>query len=285
MSDAPAKAALLDVRAEHDFVLGHAADAANIPLESLAISSHELPARTALIRITDSDPARAETAREILSRRGNPVEVVPLASLNLSTTGPASVRLWSPNPFLVEAFAELPLARYSQFSLPRYAGGGGVPVAGEIRRALDVACGTGRDAVWLALQGLKVDAIDHLPDALERAASLAHRNGVSVNAIQKDIEADPTLPDGYDLVCVFRYLHRSLWLALRNAIKPGGFIVYETFHMRTREAGGRPSSPDYLLQTGELTAAFEGFEILISRDATERDGRYFSSLLARKKPV
>jgi tellurite methyltransferase len=165
----------------------------------------------------------------------------------------------------------------------------GVPGAGEITssapRALDVACGTGRDAVWLALKGMQVDAIDHLPDALERATSLARRNRVTINPIQKDIEADPTLPTGYDLVGVFRYLHRPLWPALRNAVIPGGYIIYETFHTRTREAGGRPSSPDHLLQTGELAAAFEGFEILVSHDCVERDGRYFSSLLARKMPV
>jgi tellurite methyltransferase len=165
----------------------------------------------------------------------------------------------------------------------------GIPVAGEntpsAARALDVACGTGRDAVWLALQGMDVDAIDHLPDALERATSLARRNRVTLNPIEKDIELDPTLPTGYDLVCVFRYLHRPLWPALRDAVNPGGYIIYETFHTRTCEAGGRPSSPDHLLQTGELSAAFDGFEILIARDATERGGRYFSSLLARKMPV
>jgi len=46
--------------------------------------------------------------------------------------------------------------------------------------------------------------------------------------------------------------------------------------------GGRPSSPEHLLENGELAAAFSGFEILISRDAIERDGRYFSSILARR---
>lgn len=256
---------LLDVRLESDFAVGHAPSAANIPLEELATSSHELPPASAPIRVTDADPDRARAASEILTRRGHRVEVIPLASLDASITGPATIRLWSANAFLVEALAHIQLP-----SDPH---------------ALDVACGSGRDAVWLALQGMRVDAIDHLPDALAKATALARRNRVAINPIQKDIEADPTLPTGYDLVCVFRYLHRPLWPALQRALNPGGYIVCETFHARTRETGGRPSSPDHLLQTGELSAAFADFEILMARDAVERDGRYFSSLLARKKVV
>lgn len=255
--------ALLDVRSEAGFAAQHAPDAANIPVEELARSSHELPPASCPLRVTDSDVARATAASEILARRGHQVELAPLASLDLSATGPATVRLWSPNSFLIEAFEHIPT------------GLGG--------RALDVACGSGRDAVWLAMQEMHVDAIDHLPDALDRANALARRNRVSIETIRKDIEAGPELPTGYDLVCVFRYLHRPLWRALKTAINPGGYIIYETFHARTRESGGRPSSPDHLLQTGELAAAFADFDVLISRDEVERDGRYFSSLLARRK--
>jgi tellurite methyltransferase len=262
VNQSPSSIALLDVRAEADFQIAHAPDAANIPLEQLAASSHELPSASKPLRVTDADPTRAVAASEILARRGHRVEAISLASLDLSATGPATVRLWSPNPFLIEAFHRSTISQGA--------------------RALDVACGSGRDAVWLALQGMRVDAIDHLPDALQRAESLGRRNRVPINAIQKDVEADPTLPTGYDLVCVFRYLHRPLWPAIRNAVTIGGHIIYETFHSRTREAGGRPSSPDHLLETGELAAAFDGFDILISRDAVERDGRYFSSLLARR---
>jgi tellurite methyltransferase len=256
-------APLLDVRSEADFATGHAADAANIPLEELPISSHELPPGSTELRVTDSIEKRATLAAEILGRRGHRVSIILFASVDRSATGPSTTRLWSPNAFLVEAFEGIRLS----------------PGA----RVLDVACGSGRDAVWLAMQGLRVDAIDYLPDALERAQALARRNRVSINTIRKDIEADPTLPTGYDLVCVFRYLHRPLWPTLRQAPKPGGHIIYETFHVRTRDIAGRPGSPDHLLQTGELAAAFADFDILISRDEVERDGRYFSSLLACRK--
>jgi SAM-dependent methyltransferase len=151
------------------------------------------------------------------------------------------------------------------------------------RRALDVACGSGRDAVYLALEGWDVEATDVLPDALGRAEDLARRSGVSIRTFVRDLECQSMLPQSrYDLVTVFRFLHRGLFPALRDAVASGGFIAYETFHERNRETGRRPCSPQHLLASGELGKAFDGWEILLARDAVEQDGRYYSSLLARK---
>jgi hypothetical protein len=106
---------------------------------------------------------------------------------------------------------------------------------------------------------------------------------VTIRTEARDLEGDPSLPRGrYDLVTVFRYLQRGLFPSLRGAVAPGGYIVYETFHDRNRQTGRRPHSPDHLLGTGELAGAFAGFDVLIARDAVERDGRFFSHLLARR---
>src|SRR6185312_6658707 len=115
-------------------------------------------------------------------------------------------------------------------------------------------------------------------------ADLASRSGVEVGRIEHDLERDNTLPDRLtaQIATVFRYLHRPLFPALCRVVQPGGFVIYETFHERNRETGQRPSSPHHLLQTGELPGHFPNFEILIFRDGWEREGRYFSSLLARK---
>lgn len=191
--------------------------------------------------------------------------ILDLNPARLIETGASRARLWEPNPFLIEAVGRMAAAGQT---------------AGT---ALDVACGSGRDAVYLALRGYEVEAIDVLPDALKRADDLARRSGVCLRTRVHDLERQPLLPnDRWQLLVVFRFLQRSLFPALRDAIRPGGYVVYETFHERTRQTGRRPQSPDHLLCTGELGRAFEGFEFLILREAYEREGRYLSCLLARK---
>jgi len=261
---------LVDVRAEADFLLAHAPRAAGIPLEELAGRTHELPPREARVCVTDADPRRAEEAAAFLRLRGHAVTVVGWDAAAATESGPSHLCLWRPNPFLVEAVERIGGER---------AGG----ARANPRRALDLACGCGRDAVWLALQGYQVDAIDVLPDALRRTEDLARRSGVRVHTAPQDLERQPNLGRGcYYLVTVFRFLHRDLIPAIREAVAPGGYVAYQTFHERNRETGRRPLSPEHLLQTGELARAFGGFEVLIARDAVEREGRFFSAILARR---
>jgi SAM-dependent methyltransferase len=257
---------LLDVRPEGEFHTAHASGAASIALEDLSLRTHELPPADQPLRVTDADPARARAAAEFLCRRGHSVRTIPFEAMTLVESGPSRVRLWRANPFLVESLGRI------RFDLAR-----------KPWRALDVACGSGRDAVCLALHGYNVLAVDLLPDALDRAGDLARRSGVTISTAAMDVESGPSLPAGsYDLVTVFRFLHRPLWPLLRQAVAPGGLICYETFHEQNRTTGRRPNDPAHLLSTGELTAAFSEFEILIARDAVEREGRFFSSLLARR---
>lgn len=260
---------LLDVRRAADYLAGHPANAANIPLEELSVRPHELPSPEERLFVVDSDEHRAAEAAAILRERGREAVVVPWAEVSQElVTGPVRRRLWRANPFLIES---LELISASD------------PASRAGRRAIDVACGTGRDAVHLALNGFAVDAMDWLPDALERAADLARRNGVSLQTIQRDVEADPSLPVAtYDVVHVARFLHRPLLPALAAAVKPGGWLVYETFHERNRETGRRPTRPEHLLRTGELREAFHTLEPMIVRDEVRRDGRWFSQFLGRR---
>ncbi|HEY2588562.1 MAG TPA: methyltransferase domain-containing protein [Tepidisphaeraceae bacterium] len=260
---------LLDVRAEADFLAGHLQGAVSIPLEELPARTHELPAASAPLRVADADPTRAARAADFLRTRGHPVDLVPWEPLLAVEPGRSRSMLWRPNPFLVEA-----LARIEPQATDR---------PSNARRAMDVACGNGRDAVYLAMQGYDVLAVDLLPDALERAADLARRCGVGLHTLAMDVERGPSLPAGpFDLVTVFRFLHRPFFPLLREAIAPGGYVICETFHERNLATGRRPQNAAHLLKTGELAEAFAGFEILTTRDAVEREERFFSSLLARK---
>ena len=135
-------------------------------------------------------------------------------------------------------------------------------------RALDVACGVGQNAVWLAQHGFAVDAVDISPVALEHAQRSAAQAGLApraVNFIQADLEVWSPAPQAYDLVVGFRFLNRRLWPRLQAALRPGGWLVYQTFNLRRLN----PDSDcpfEYLLKVGELLRTFSGWEIIESGD-------------------
>lgn len=92
---------------------------------------------------------------------------------------------------------------------------------------LDVACGSGRHARWLAARGLRVTGIDRDAVALSGLAGIAQ-------TLVADIEGNPwPLPAGatFDAVVVTNYLHRPLWSRLLAAVAPGGRLIYETFEI------------------------------------------------------
>jgi len=128
-------------------------------------------------------------------------------------------------------------------------------------RALDLACGPGRNALWLAAQGYAVDAIDISAVGLEMGRAEAQRRGLVVNFIQADLD-HYTLPvAACDLVAVFHFLDRRLLPDIGAALRPGGWLFYETFNLRKRAF--KPEMPlDYLLQPGELEAAFAHLSVI-----------------------
>ncbi|WP_339861285.1 class I SAM-dependent methyltransferase [Thalassospira alkalitolerans] len=122
--------------------------------------------------------------------------------------------------------------------------------------ALDLACGGGRHSFWLADHGWKVTAIDRDLSKTDRARNPA------INWVEDDLECGvwPFKDKAFDLIVVVNYLHRPLFDDLRQAVKPGGTILYETF-MTGNEKFGRPRSPDFLLQADELARVFSDWDI------------------------
>jgi len=129
-------------------------------------------------------------------------------------------------------------------------------------RALDVACGAGRNALWLAEAGFEVDAVDISEAGLERARASAAARGVGVDWHCLDLEAG--LPAGfgeYDLIVVIRYLNRDLLRELAARLRPGGFLLCE-IHMATDAAVIGPTSAEFRIAPGELRQLLNGLEIL-----------------------
>lgn len=131
-----------------------------------------------------------------------------------------------------------------------------LPAPGH-NRALDVACGKGRHSFWLAQHGWQVTALDRDLSQTDCAAD------ARIDWQQADLETGhwPLGAQQFDLIVVVNYLHRPLFDHLRDAVRSGGTLIYETF-MVGNEQLGRPHSPDFLLQEDELLTAFSGWRII-----------------------
>ena len=117
---------------------------------------------------------------------------------------------------------------------------------------LDLACGRGRNARWLASQGWQVEAVDQDAAVLDAMQGIA---GIRTTLADLENAAWPYTGRQFDGIVVCRYLHRPLLPMLAEALAPGGVLIYETF-MQGQAAFGRPSHPDYLLQADELHSAY-----------------------------
>jgi len=141
-------------------------------------------------------------------------------------------------------------------------------------RALDMACGAGRNALHLAAAGYRVDAMDISSVALQRGAARAAELGVEVNWINVDLDSAELIPDSYDLVVVARYVNRVLTNALTASLRDGGHLVFEQHFLTQQEVDG-PRSESFRLRPNELLEMFRGLRVLYYREAltTDRDGR------------
>lgn len=132
-----------------------------------------------------------------------------------------------------------------------------VPLHGHV---LDVACGSGRHLRWFHARGHAVTGVDRSAEAIAPLAQLGE-------LVHADIEQGPWPFTGrrFDGVVVTHYLWRPLLPALAASVAPGGVLLYETF-ARGNGTVGRPSRPEFLLEPGELLAAFPGLRVIAYED-------------------
>lgn len=155
--------------------------------------------------------------------------------------------------------------------------------------ALDIAAGAGRHTIALAQHGLQVDAVDisgqGLRLARERAAAAGLNPGRQVHYIMADLER-PWLPHrAYDVILISFFLHRPLFPLIKKRLRPGGWLVYETFTVaQTKVNPHRSYRPGILLEPQELRQAFESFELLSYAEGRHNE-KATAQLFARKPPL
>lgn len=151
-----------------------------------------------------------------------------------------------------------------------------------VGKALDIACGTGRNTHFLEDLGFSIDAIDFSDYALSKI-----KNTNNITKIEIDLDIYSLKKDTYDVIINCNYLNRRLMLEIPSALKDGGIVIFETFIIAhdTPEQGSM--NPNYLLQQNELLDVFKEFDIIYYE---ERDGSNLrgeknkvASLVAKKK--
>jgi len=151
-------------------------------------------------------------------------------------------------------------------------------------RALDIATGKGRNAIFLAEQGFDVVAIDFSPVALDEARKRAAEKSLSISWQQADLELIELPKTTYDLIVNFNYLQRSLIPQIKVALKAGGHVIFETY-LIGQEMIGHPKNPAYLLRHNELLDLFRDFRVLCYREGKISEGEetaFRAGLLAQK---
>jgi SAM-dependent methyltransferase len=143
-------------------------------------------------------------------------------------------------------------------------------------RALDLACGEGRNAIWLAARGWEVTAVDFSGVALERARELAARHRVRLDLQQRDVRHWTPPARAFELVAVLYLQLPSAELAIvhrraADAVTPGGTMVVLGHDQRNLDHGhGGPQDPDRLLDPDTVAGELTGLRILTAETVTRQ---------------
>lgn len=132
-------------------------------------------------------------------------------------------------------------------------------------RAIDIATGRGRNALFLAERGFSVEAIDVSTVALEQGRKAAQEKKLAIDFRQADLDSVELPEATYDMILNFNFLQRSLIPKMKKALKLGGHIVFETYLVDQRVLG-HPRNPAYLLGHNELLELCRDFRVLYYRE-------------------
>ncbi len=256
---------LIDLRSAAAFASGHLAGATSLPVSALRERLYELPPPGEWPLTILGDARELAEARALLSPKGwTFVEAIDAERADTWSgadveTGGVSAPSWRPNSFLAAVLREIE------------------PPRGEAAVAVDVGCGSGRDAVAMALRlggSWRVYGVDNHDGALQRGRALSRESGAGVDFVNLELRKPPALDElaglggGAPLRLLHgcRFLHRPLLEAAPSLLAAGGLVVYSHFE---DPSDGPPLAPPYRpgrrLQRGELRALLgeeRGFDVL-----------------------
>jgi SAM-dependent methyltransferase len=151
-------------------------------------------------------------------------------------------------------------------------------------KALDLAMGNGRNALFLAMHGYEVDALDYSKVAVDKVRSFVQKKSLPVHVKQADL-TDYQLPENtYDVIINFYFLERTLVPRIKKGLTKGGMLLFETYTTEQSHYG-RPHNPDYLLQPNELLHSFIDLHIIYYHERVVKSPqgtKAIASLLAQK---
>jgi len=149
-------------------------------------------------------------------------------------------------------------------------------------RALDVAMGEGRNALFLAAHGYTVEGLERDLEAIQNCRRLAREKNLTIHTQQVDLEHYTIEANAYDLIICFYYLQRNLIPQMKDGLKSGGMLVYETFLIDQHLRYGKPKHPEYCFEHNELLNLFRDFRVLFYKEGIPEDQTISVSLIARK---
>jgi 2-polyprenyl-3-methyl-5-hydroxy-6-metoxy-1,4-benzoquinol methylase len=150
-------------------------------------------------------------------------------------------------------------------------------------KALDLAMGEGRNALYMASQGFDVEGVDKNEEAVKTCLSSAKARGLKLIVRTVDLEKYQIHPVHYDLIICFYYLQRNLIPQIRRALKPGGMVMYETFLIDNHLQFGHPKHREYCFEHNELLNFFRDFRVLFYHEGMI-EGRTIAAQIIAQKP-
>jgi rhodanese-related sulfurtransferase len=245
---------IIDTRSHEEYEKGHIPGAYHVPYSELETRVKELEDPTAHIVVISGTGIRSQAVCRLLTDRGFK-KILNVTGGMSSWTGkreygqPSDSRLAiSPSPLLVDNIDLLPEGK-----------------------VLDLAMGYGRNALFLANRGYEVEGIDNSTECVKRVRKLAETSELNLTAVCADLEKGHEIKEEeYDLLICFYYLHRPLFPAIIQAVKPGGAVVYETLN------------PEHLLKPNELLQVFSNWRILRYREGIVDERKALEGIVAVK---
>lgn len=131
-----------------------------------------------------------------------------------------------------------------------------------------MACGTGRNALFLAESGFDVTAADISHVAVERGRAEADRRGLELTWIVADLDEWRPEPDAFDVITVVRYRNPRIWPHLVSGVAPNGWVLVE-HHLQTHLTVSGPSDEEFRLEPGELLDAFSDLRVVFYAETVE----------------